>query len=69
MLNVIIEFFLSISTLGGYWMVTHNMIQVGAFTGLISNIGWIYYGHEKESASIMIVNAVFAAINISIIGN
>lgn len=66
---ILIEALLSIGTLGGYWMITHGMVQWGAIVGLASNILWTYYGHEKDAPSIMIVNLVFAMINISILGN
>lgn len=65
----IIEAVLSVLTLAGYWMVTHGLVESGAAVALLSNILWVYYGHEKNSPSIMIVNLVFAMINIQILGN
>jgi hypothetical protein len=66
----LVDAILSIGTLGGYWMVTHGLPFWGALVGLFSNILWVYYGAEiAESKSIVIVNFVFAIINISIISN
>ena len=69
MTNAFIEAFLSVGTLGGYWMVTHGLVYYGALLGLITNIFWIFYAKEKNSISIGIVNAVFAMINITLISN
>ena len=63
-----IEAFLSVLTLAGYWMITHGVIEWGAIVALLSNVLWVYYGHEKDSPSIMTVNLVFAMININILG-
>lgn len=67
-MGLIIEASLSILTLTGYWLVTHGMIELGAGISLLSNIAWLFYANDKNSISIGIVNAVFAMINITILG-
>ena len=68
-MTYIIESILSILTLDGYWLVTHGSMELGAGVSLISNICWLFYANEKNSISIGIINAVFAMININILGN
>jgi len=65
-----IEFFALVTTLIGYYMVTHGMIEAGAIVALVSNFLWIYYGHELENAGfgLMFLNAVFILVNFSILG-
>ena len=66
---MIIEAFLTVSTLAGYWMVTNGFLFYGAIVALVSNIFWIFYGMNKQSQSLIIVNVLFAMINFAIIVN
>lgn len=68
-MNHIIEAILTVSTLAGYWMVTNGFLFWGAVIALISNVLWIFYGMDKKSQSLIIVNSLFAMINVSIIVN
>jgi hypothetical protein len=69
MIDKITEAILSVLTLAGYFMVTHGVVYFGAWTALVSNVLWVFYGNQKNSPSIMIVNLVFAMININLLGN
>ena len=65
----LIEAILTISTLSGYWMVTNGFLFYGAIVALISNVLWIFYGMNMKSYSLIVVNMLFAMINIAIIVN
>lgn len=68
-MGIMIEAFLTVSTLAGYWMVTNGFLFYGAIVALVSNVLWIFYGMDKKSQSLIIVNSLFAMINFAIIVN
>lgn len=68
-MNHLIEAILTVSTLAGYWMVTNGFLFYGAIVALVANVLWIFYGMDKKSQSLIIVNSLFAMINFAIIVN
>jgi len=66
----LLEFAAMTTTLAGYYMVTHGMIEVGATVALFSNIAWIYFGHEMKNGGfgLMALNSVFVLINLDMLG-
>ena len=50
-------------TLIGLYFVSEGQ-AIGFTLGLIGNLAWIYYGHEKNETGILIVNAVILLINL-----
>ena len=51
-------------TLIGLYFVSEGQ-ALGFTLGLIGNIAWIYYGHEKNETGILVVNAVIMLINLN----
>jgi hypothetical protein len=68
-MGLLIEAILTVSTLSGYYMVTNGFLFYGAIVALVSNVLWIFYGMDKKSQSLIVVNALFAMINFAIIVN
>lgn len=67
MIKYLIEGFLTLTTLLGYWLITHDVITIGAAVAFASNVAWIFYGLPLKSYSLIIVNILFAIININIL--
>lgn len=65
-----LEFAGMLTTLLGYYMVTHGMVEIGATVAMFSNIVWMYFGHEMKDggAGLMLLNGVFLVINLDILG-
>jgi hypothetical protein len=67
MLLKAVEWSAVVGTMSGLFLLSEG-IGLGFFIGLVSNILWIYYGHETNSNGIMLVNACLMLININGIG-
>lgn len=68
-MKYLIEAILTVTTLGGYWMVTNGFLFLGAVVALVSNVLWTFYGINGKLISLVVINVFFAMININIIMN
>ena len=70
MLMRTVEFMAMLTTLAGYYMVTHGMVELGATVALFSNIMWVYFAHEMEKGGfgLLFLNSIFILINLGMLG-
>lgn len=61
------EWFATIGTVLALYMLSEGNSH-GFSVGLISNIAWMFWAHEKNAGGILAVNAIMVFINLNGLG-
>ena len=61
------EWLATIGTVLALYMLSESNIH-GFSVGLLSNIAWMYWAHEKNASGILAVNAIMLFINLNGLG-
>lgn len=60
-----LEFIASVLTLVSLYALSENMLIYGFSLGIIANVLWLWWGHEKTANSLMLLNASMIFINLN----
>ena len=66
-MDKLIELLATVGTILGLYLLSEGNIS-GFTIGMLSNILWLYIGHEKDMYGLMLTNAILIFINLNGLG-